>query len=137
MGIYLFGSQWQREMARGIGVNDHLVRRWLLGERPISVRASMAIEGLVDDKSRLLVRDAGVSFIGAVGSLSDTGLRDRLLTSHLEYIHRLIEHGSTARATGRRSSIAPVARPQIKSRPQRTGVARASMITRLARSVPV
>jgi hypothetical protein len=33
----------------------------------------MAIEGLVDDKSRLLVRDAGVSFIGAVGSLSDTG----------------------------------------------------------------
>ena len=64
-----------------------LVRRWLSGERPISVRASMAIEGLVDDKSRLLVRDAGVSFIGAVGSLSDTGLRDRLLTSHLEYIH--------------------------------------------------
>jgi hypothetical protein len=66
LGIYLFGSQWQREMARGIGVNDRLVRRWLSGERPISVRASMAIEGLVDDKSRLLVRDAGVSFIGAV-----------------------------------------------------------------------
>jgi hypothetical protein len=80
LGLYLFGSQWQREMVRGIGVNDRLVRRWLSGERPISVRASMAIEGLVDDKSRLLVRDAGVSFIGAVASLSDTGLRDRLLT---------------------------------------------------------
>jgi hypothetical protein len=63
------------EMARGIGVNDRLVRRWLSGERPVSVRASMAIEGLVDDKSRLLVRDAGVSFVGAVGSLPDRGLR--------------------------------------------------------------
>ena len=97
LGLYLFGSQWQRDMARGIGVNDRLVRRWLSGERPVSVRASMAIERLVNDKSRLLVRDAGVSFVGAVGSLSDTGLRDRLLTSHLEYIHRLLEHGSTAR----------------------------------------
>ena len=96
LGIYLFGSQWQREMARGIGVNDRLVRRWLSGERPISVRASMAIEGLVDDKSRLLVRDAGVSFVGAVGSLCRYALRDRLLISHLEYIHRLLEHGSTA-----------------------------------------
>ena len=50
----------------------------------------------MDDKSRLLVRDAGVSFVGAVGSLRRFALRDRLWTSHLEYIHRLLEHGSTA-----------------------------------------
>ena len=34
-GQLLYGSRWQSDLARALGVNDRRVRQWMAGERPI------------------------------------------------------------------------------------------------------
>ncbi len=35
VGTALYGSRWQSELARDLGVDSRLVRQWIKGERPM------------------------------------------------------------------------------------------------------
>jgi hypothetical protein len=50
LGIFLCGPWWQSALARRINRSPRLVRRWVAGDRPISVAASTLIIALVRDK---------------------------------------------------------------------------------------
>ena len=50
LAIFLCGPRWQSALARRINRSPRLVRRWVAGDRPISVAASQRIIALVRDK---------------------------------------------------------------------------------------
>ena len=47
LAIFLCGPRWQTALARRINRSPRLVRRWVAGDRPISIAASQRIIALV------------------------------------------------------------------------------------------
>jgi hypothetical protein len=58
IGRALFGSQWQSEMARALGVSDRTVRRWHAGESPMPGGVWLDIAKLCAERSAILARYA-------------------------------------------------------------------------------
>ena len=50
-GTLLYGAQWQREMARALGVSDRLVRMWVKGERKMSDDHWRRIGQIMEDRA--------------------------------------------------------------------------------------
>src|SRR5262249_6957212 len=78
-----FGPRWQCPLARAIGCDDRLVRRWVAEERPVSVRASRLIEAMTRDKHREQMRRLRAHYLDMIAALADTGIRNRLLAMDL------------------------------------------------------
>lgn len=53
-GSALYGSRWQSEMARELGVSDRTVRRWVSGDSPVPDTAYDALRRLVAERVALL-----------------------------------------------------------------------------------
>ena len=101
LGIYLFGPRWQSAMARAIHRNDRLVRRWVAQDKPVSLYASRLIEKLVRDKHGSQMRLTRSVYLAMIASLSNKGVRGRLLAmdlSELPFDENLIAQGMAARA---------------------------------------
>lgn len=64
----LYGDDWQRPLARGLGpfhphgaresIDDRLVRRWVAGERPVAGWVSMVMLDLMEKRALGLMRRA-------------------------------------------------------------------------------
>ena len=75
---WLTSSRWRSFCAvrvsnprpRRINRSPHLVRRWVAGDRPISVAASQRIIALVRDKHSQQMARARAVYLGMVGGLS-------------------------------------------------------------------
>ena len=70
LAIFLCGPRWQSALARCIHRSPRLVRRWVAGDRPISVAASQRIIALVRDKHSQQMARARAVYLGMVGGLS-------------------------------------------------------------------
>jgi hypothetical protein len=55
-GTLLLGDRWQRPLARLLGVDDRLVRRWAAGERPIPDWVHDRLRSTARDRRRELAR---------------------------------------------------------------------------------
>lgn len=53
-GALLLGDQWQRPLARALGVSDRLVRRWAAGDRPVPAWVVEEMMGLLQERQRAL-----------------------------------------------------------------------------------
>jgi methylphosphotriester-DNA--protein-cysteine methyltransferase len=58
-GEALYGSRWQTELARDLGVSDRTVRRWAAGEQPMSPSACADLLRLAQERASLLDSLAG------------------------------------------------------------------------------
>lgn len=54
IGVALFGTQWQSDLARALGCGDRTIRHWALGTRPVPDGTRDALRDLLRDKSRKL-----------------------------------------------------------------------------------
>ena len=70
LAIFLCGPRWQTALARRINRSPRLVRRWVAGDRPISIAASQRIIALVVAKHAEQMAWARIVYVGMVGSLS-------------------------------------------------------------------
>jgi hypothetical protein len=84
LGTFLFGPRWQTALARAIDRSDRQVRRWVAGERPVSIEASRRIEELVRAKHGQQMRVLRATFLDMIGSLADTEMRGRLMAMDLD-----------------------------------------------------
>lgn len=53
-GALLLGEQWQRPLARKLGVSDRMVRRWAAGDRPVPGWVVEKMMGLLVNRQRAL-----------------------------------------------------------------------------------
>lgn len=79
LGIFLYGPRWQSALARDVHRTPRMVRRWVAGERPISVDASRLIAELVRNKHAHQMRWIRASYLGMVTGLSTSVFRAGLL----------------------------------------------------------
>lgn len=52
VGEALFGSRWQSELARAIGVADRTVRRWVAGSHPVPAGVYAQMLEIMRDRRR-------------------------------------------------------------------------------------
>ena len=55
IGEALYGSQWQSELARALGVNDRTVRRWAAGKNAMPEGISEELSELCAERGKSLV----------------------------------------------------------------------------------
>jgi hypothetical protein len=79
LGIYLFGPRWQTALARAIGRDPRLVRRWVAAQRQVSHHASARIVALTLDKHKARIGRINADFLYMVASLCDVGAKECLL----------------------------------------------------------
>jgi hypothetical protein len=82
LAIFLCGPRWQSALARRINRSPRLVRRWVAGDRPISIAASQLIIALVVAKHAEQMAWVRIVYVGMVGSLSPP-IADRLMAIDL------------------------------------------------------
>ena len=70
LAVFLCGPRWQTALARRINRSPRLIRRWVAGDRPISVAASQRIIALVRDKHAQQMAQARAVYLGMIGGLS-------------------------------------------------------------------
>lgn len=83
LGVFLYGTRWQSQLARALHCSDRLVRHWKAGTRPISVKASRRIEDLVVAKHSAQMRRTRAYYLDMIGSLTETKTREHLLMMDL------------------------------------------------------
>lgn len=54
IGQALYGSRWQSELARALGVSDRTMRRWVVGQNPIPDGVTKELESLRQEHIRQL-----------------------------------------------------------------------------------
>jgi hypothetical protein len=87
LAIYLFGPRWQSALARAVHRSDRQVRRWVAQEQPVSLYASALIEAMVRNKHSDQLRRLHVGYLNMIASLSESGIRSRLLALDLTALH--------------------------------------------------
>lgn len=50
IGVALYGTQWQSELARALDIDSRRVRQWLGDERPLPNWLDKELKVLLDDK---------------------------------------------------------------------------------------
>lgn len=54
IGILLYGSRWQSDLAKALGVSDRQVRRWVAGDTKVPDRALLQIQAIAQKRARAL-----------------------------------------------------------------------------------
>src|SRR6516162_8829700 len=104
LAVFLCGPRWQSALARRINRSPRLVRRWVAGDRPISVAASQRIIALVRDKHAQQMAQARTVYLGMVGGLNPP-ISARLMAIDLDQL--AVRRPATAQLGGRVSIVDP------------------------------
>ena len=104
LAIFLCGPRWQTALARRINRSPRLVRRWVAGDRPISIAASQRIIALVVAKHAEQMARASAVYLGMVGGLSPP-ISARLMAIDLDQL--AVRRPAAAQLGGRVSIVDP------------------------------
>jgi hypothetical protein len=107
LAVFLCGPRWQTALARRINRSPRLIRRWVAGDRPISVAASQRIIALVRDKHAQQMAQARAFYVGMVGCLSPP-ISARLMAIGLDQLNF---------PSIKADATAPVGFPSLEARP--------------------